>query len=385
MRHFLVTFLLVYGSAHAYAFAKARQALHVWKRVPLVGILGIALLAFSPVAVRLMDGAAPPGFVRLATWCSFTWMGYLFHLTWTNLLVDGANLAAKAANLFAAERFPILIPPGRRLYLSLCALSASFCAWGVYEAHAVRPRHLVLPAAKLPPGVERVRIAQVSDAHFGTIVRLPAAERMARIVEEAKPDLIVATGDLPDASPEQVEGLHAPFARLSAPLGKYAVTGNHEYYAGIGGSLDFLGKAGFTVLRGEEATPGGVLRLVGVSDRAVIRSGGEGSSPREAEAAPILARPSPLYTVLLRHQPLTMPGEAGRFDLQLSGHTHDGQVWPFRYASRVAYPVGIGLVPLPGGSTLYVSRGAGTWGPPMRFLAPPEVAIIDLVRGAPRP
>jgi predicted MPP superfamily phosphohydrolase len=227
--------------------------------------------------------------------------------------------------------------------------------------------------------VERLRIVQMSDVHLGYMVRLPEAERIAKLVEEAHPDLIVATGDVPDASEEQVEGLHAPFARLAAPLGKYAVTGNHEYYAGIGNSLSFLRKAGFTVLRGEEALPGGKVRLVGVSDRTATRFDGE-EAGREVDGAPLLARPSPLYTVLLRHQPLTPPEEAGKFDLQLSGHTHNGQIWPFRYASRLAYPQGIGLVPQPGGSFLYVNRGAGTWGPPMRFLTPPEVTVIDLVR-----
>lgn len=382
MRHFLITFLSVYGAAHAYALAKARQSLGLSRRTTALAAAAMLFLALSPMAVRSLDGAGYPVAERVLAWISSLWMGYLFFLTWTNLLVDGANLAAKTASRFASERFPLLIPSGRRLYYVMCSLSASFCVWGLYEATAIRTERVELATSKLPPGVERVRIVQVSDVHLGAVNRMAAARRVAAAVERAKPDLFVVTGDLPDASPEQLDGLYAPFARLSAPLGKYAVTGNHEYYAGIGNSLDFLRKAGFTVLRGEEASPGGKVRLVGVSDRTATRFDGEGAR-REVDAAPILARPSPLYTVLLRHQPLTPPEEAGRFDLQLSGHTHNGQIWPFRYASRVAYPVGIGVVPLTGGATLYVNRGAGTWGPPMRFLTPPEVTVVDLVRAAP--
>jgi predicted MPP superfamily phosphohydrolase len=150
------------------------------------------------------------------------------------------------------------------------------------------------------------------------------------------------------------------------------VTGNHEYYAGLEQSLDYLQLSGFTVLRNSIAAPADFLRVVGVDDPA------GGGNPDEI---PLLQQAGQdKFILLLKHRPSVAPMGEGLFDLQLSGHTHGGQIFPFALLTRQAYPLYDGLYQLSGGSVLYASRGTGTWGPPMRLLAPPEITLIEIVR-----
>ena len=156
------------------------------------------------------------------------------------------------------------------------------------------------------------------------------------------------------------------------------MTGNHEYYAGIDQALDFTRKAGFTVLRGQATETAGIT-IAGVDDStaADIRGG------HEVDERQLLGPlPDSKFTLFLKHRPVVEKGSAGLFDLQLSGHIHKGQIFPFYLITRLFYPVKTGLSHLQGKATLYVSRGTGTWGPPVRVLAPPEITVIDLVHGA---
>lgn len=191
-------------------------------------------------------------------------------------------------------------------------------------------------------------------------------------LRELKPDIVVATGDIID---RQGDGLAALARRLHSytpPLGAYAVTGNHEYYAGLENSLRFLRDAGFTVLRGESARAGGIV-LVGVDDATARFSGQQARLDTSKALASVTAND---FVILLKHQPV-VDGKIP-FDLQLSGHIHGGQIFPFVYLTRLTYGVHTGLTELAGGRHLYVSRGTGTWGPPIRVFAPPEITLITI-------
>jgi predicted MPP superfamily phosphohydrolase len=169
-------------------------------------------------------------------------------------------------------------------------------------------------------------------------------------------------------------------AGISPQYGMYAVLGNHEYYAGLQNSLDFLRRAGFRVLRKEQAKIAECLTIAGVDDPTGARWGDAGGSDEKGLlASPIQHR----FTILLKHRPAVHPESRGRFDLQLSGHVHKGQIFPFNLLTWFFFPVSAGLNQLDDGSRLYVSRGTGTWGPPIRFLAPPEITVIDLMPVAP--
>ena len=304
-------------------------------------------------------------------------MGLLFFFTWMNLAIDGVNLLWRLGTFLSGKGPEVLIVYGKPAFLALAGLSLALGTYSFMEAESIRTERVVVHTDKLPAGTERVRVAQISDVHFGLMVRHGKAAAIAELVELAKPDILVSTGDLVDARINHLEGLPEILRGIRAPAGKYLVTGNHEFYAGIGQSLDFARRAGFTVLRGETVAAGGLVRIAGVDDPA---AGMSGPAPGRTEEDLLSGPPSPLFTLLLKHRPVATRESRRRFDLQLSGHTHNGQLFPFRLLTRLAYPLLGGLHVTRDGGAVYVSRGTGTWGPPMRFLSPPEVTIIDIER-----
>jgi predicted MPP superfamily phosphohydrolase len=253
-------------------------------------------------------------------------------------------------------------------FLLLVALVAG--VYGFFEAKDLRVTTVPLATDKLPAGSQRLRIAQVSDLHLGLLLREPALAPVIARLRELQPDLLVVTGDMVDAQINHVDGLSDLWQQLKPPLGKFAVLGNHEVYAGLGQSLDFLRASGFTVLRNASLVAGDALNLVGVDDPATGQS---------ADESALLAATRPgLYTILLKHRPALNPASLGHFDLQLSGHAHRGQIFPFNLLTGLRFPMQNGLYPLPGKSLLYASRGTGTWGPPMRLFSPPELTVFDI-------
>ena len=208
-------------------------------------------------------------------------------------------------------------------------------------------------------------------------------KRLSRIIgllERVKPDLVVATGDLVDAQMDRSNNLAAMLATLTPPLGKFAVAGNHEFYAGIRQSGRFLKAAGFKLLRNEAFELKGLLKIVGVDDPAGRRRYPENSWVGKEERILLTDSESKRFTLLLKHRPRVETESTGQFDLQLSGHTHGGQIFPFNLITGLFYSRQRGFYTLDKGSVLYVNRGTGTWGPPMRFLSPPEVTLIELQR-----
>lgn len=372
---FLVLYLLVYGGGHVYVFLRLARAFVL--PVPGRWALGVFLAAMVllPVAVHFLERIGQERAACLASWIGFLWMGVVFFAlcllagldTWNwGMRLGAAVTGADRSAWMVGARPAALLALGGAVLLSV---------YGVWEATRLQTERIVLSSAKIS---RPVRIVQISDVHVGFIVAGDRAGRIAAAVEAARPDLVVSTGDLVDG---QIDSLRDSMERLRAirpPLGKFAVTGNHEFYAGLDQALAFTEGAGFAVLRGEGRTVGGILNLAGVDDATGIHSG---LAPAVDERA-IFDRLDPaLFTVLLRHRPDTNSAAAGRFDLQLSGHTHKGQIFPFSLFTRLAFSRHAGDYRLPGGGLLHVSRGTGTWGPPMRFLAPPEITVIDLVPG----
>lgn len=227
---------------------------------------------------------------------------------------------------------------------------------------------------KIAPSVGRIRVVQISDVHVGLMVREKRVESILQAVKGAQPDLLVSTGDLVDGQVGELIGLVEMFRAVNPRYGKLAVTGNHEFYAGEGQAVAFTEKGGFRLLRGEGVTVAGVLNVAGVDDPVGLGMGAK----REAQALP-KSLPPGNFTLLLKHRPSVDPSQVAVVDMQLSGHVHGGQIFPFGFATRLFFPAGTGLIPLGESRHLYVSRGSGTWGPPIRFLAPPEVTVIDVL------
>jgi hypothetical protein len=228
---------------------------------------------------------------------------------------------------------------------------------------------------KIPKDIRRLRVVQISDVHLGLIVGESRLKRILEKVMDARPDILVSTGDLVDGQMDDLEKLADMFQNIPAQYGKFAVTGNHEFYAGLDRALAFTEKAGFTILRGEGLTVSDILNVVGVDDPARKRYVQDLAA---SEKVLLEKMPREKFTLFLKHQPVISSESIGRFDLQLSGHTHKGQIFPFNLFTKLFYRRHTGLSKVNGNALLYVSRGSGTWGPPVRFLSPPEVTVIDI-------
>lgn len=374
MATFILIYFSIYGGMHAYFFLKIQQA-YAFQGYRLAGfIIFLLLMLNGPILVRLTERA---GFTSPATWLAYTtyvWMAVILWFVSLGLLLDIWNLfmliAAKI--IPAAGGFRLASAAGLKVVFLVIA-AAGF--WGVLEASRIRIESVVLSTPLLEPGSRNITVAQISDLHLGLIVGERKVARVKELLESVGPDILVSTGDLVDGMAPHLDQLSVLLDGIKAPLGKYAVTGNHEFYAGLSESLDFHRRAGFTVLRGESALAGDIL-LAGVDDPAGYRTD-ETVHASEDSVLPEAGKNE--FTILLKHRPLVQTASLGRFDLQLSGHTHRGQIFPFKYLVKLQYPMLDGLYPLGKNSALYTSRGTGTWGPPMRVFSPPEITVFTIV------
>lgn len=312
----------------------------------------------------------------------YTWMGFLFLFFCVAFTLDVYRLLIHLARLaLHLDLSGIALSARRCLAISLL-LAFIFSVYGAFEAMAVRTETVTVKTPKIPKTAGRLRIAQISDIHLGLMVGEKRLENILARVRSAAPDILVSTGDLVDGQMDSLAGLLQLFKDIQPKYGKFAITGNHEFYAGIDRSLEFIRRAGFTILRGEGRSIAGLLTIAGVDDPTVQRS-----APVQtvSEKELLLKFPRETFTLLLKHRPVINKEALGSFDLQLSGHTHKGQIFPFNVVTKLYYPNLYGLFHLEHKSLLYVSRGSGTWGPPIRFWAAPEVTLIDLIHEENRP
>jgi hypothetical protein len=367
-------YLFVYGGMHVYLFLKVGSAfpeLGAW-RFALAGFLLAMVLA--PLAGRLLERSELLRSARAVSLVGYSWMAILVWFCVLALAVGGWNLAVRAVSLAAPAAHRLLLPsrPALQVFGGIILVAL---VWGIVEASNIRLVRVSVRTPRLAPGSEPIRVAQISDLHLSLFMAESRLRRIVRVVEAARPDVLVCTGDMVDASFRHVNSLAALWADVKPPLGKFAVTGNHEFYNGLDESLAFLKAAGFRVLRGESVIVGGRLLLAGVDDPAGRYTG---QACFMDEGAVLPAGEDHVFTILLKHQPKVSRDSLGRFDLQLSGHTHGGQIFPLGLVARMVYPLWAGFHALDRGSAAYVSRGTGTWGPPMRLFAPPEVTLITV-------
>ncbi len=378
MRLFLVTFFLVYGGIHLYAFLKAKAALAFGSAAGILLALFMLLMVLAPVIVRYSERFGFELFARVMAHIGFVWGAVLFLFFSVSLVMDVFTLLVWVSGLILQQEPSSFTLSARHSFSVGLLISLSIAVYGYFEARDIRMERIVVKTQKIPADVGRLKIVQISDVHLGLIVREQRLQRILEIVKAEKPDILVSTGDLVDGQVCKLNGLSDLLKEIEPKYGKFAVTGNHEFYAGLENSRCFTELAGFTLLRGRGVTVADAINIAGVDDPAgKLFDPGTGISERDL----LSSLPRQKFTLLLKHRPLVERDAARLFDLQLSGHVHKGQIFPFSLATRLYYPNEAGLAKLSGGSLLYVSRGSGTWGPPIRFLSPPEVTVIELVRG----
>ncbi|NYE42527.1 metallophosphoesterase [Streptomyces fulvorobeus] len=269
--------------------------------------------------------------------------------------------------------------PSRRLFVARAVGGAAAVAglgtvgYGTYGVlRGPRVRRVTVPLAKLPRSAHGYRIAVVSDVHLGPILGRAHTRRIVDTVNRTRPDLIAVVGDLVDGSVADLGTAAEPLAGLRAPDGSYFVTGNHEYFSGAAQWIDHVRELGLRPLENARVELGG-FDLAGVND---IAGESEGQGPDFVRA--LGDRDRGRASVLLAHQPVVIHDAVEHgVDLQLSGHTHGGQLWPGNLLAGLANPTVAGLERY-GDTQLYVSRGAGAWGPPVRVGAESDITVVEL-------
>lgn len=358
--------------AYFYIFWNLRRFLGGgWWQLPVLAFMALMLGAF--VLRRRFPGNAQ---AETLLQISYYWMGFaLIALSWL-LAADIARLLARLLDMLGGWDISRLLAAKKTAPFIFLWCLALF-GYAVYTAQNVQLRNVEIKTGKLPEGVERLRIAVLTDIHIDQFASAGRIEKIVRLTNGCRPDIIVSLGDLVDTNMSSKNGEKRLLRQLQAPLGKFAVLGNHEFYRGPEQSVKFTAGAGFKLLRGEAEEAGGI-DIVGVDDpmfegRASIRNSLKRADPGK-------------FILLLSHRPETPENALGMFDLQLSGHTHAGQIWPAVFLTRLMHGHWQGLSELTPGkkprerrSLLYLSNGTGYWGPPVRLWASPEITVIDLI------
>jgi predicted MPP superfamily phosphohydrolase len=356
--------LAVLGSAHAYIwwrFVEAPGWSRAWTVLAtiLVLVLAPSLPATMLVARRFTRARAKP-----VLWIAYSWFGCAVYLL----------LAA------ALSQIACLVAPITPREAALGGLVATAITIGYGLVHARRGpfvRRVRVPIAKLPAAADGYTIVQLTDVHIGWTLGAHFAETVVAKVNALAPDLIVLTGDIVDGNVRELAAHVAPLAKLSARDGTFAVTGNHEYYWNVDAWLAHLTTLGIRFLRNERVMIRDAFELAGVDD---VSSGAMAYGHGEDIPRAVLGRNPAVPLVLLAHHPQSLARAipAG-VDLQLSGHTHGGQLLPLGWLARLFEPHVAGLARF-SDTWLYESEGTGFWGPPMRIGTSCEIAAITLTR-----
>lgn len=374
---FAGTLLVVLGLIHLYLYARLVRGPFPSQRVRRrLGVLLLVLLVL-PVVALLGGQSLPPTVVRPFEWVGFVWLGVMFYLLVALLVLELPRLVLWRRGT----------DPARRLFLSraLAGTALVFATGtsvvGVVTATGpVGLKRVRVQLERLDPALSGYTIAVLGDVHLSAFIGADTLAGHVRTVNDAAPDAVAIVGDLVDGTVEDLGDAARELTGFTAPDGVYFVTGNHEYFSGADDWVEFLASIGVRVLRNERVTVtrgAAALDLAGVDDVTAEDSGLAGHGTDLAAA--LAGRDPAVPVVLLAHQPILVDDAAvAGVDLQISAHTHGGQIWPFHYLVLLAQPVLAGLSRVRD-TWLYVSRGVGFAGPPMRVGAPPEITLIELV------
>ena len=340
----------------------------------VTAVFVVAAVSFPGLMIAGHGGNHRDGPARIAdtllgvVWVLFVWsvLGQVLGLV---LLIAGVHDPARSRVVTAV----------------VAAVSLVLLLWGYAEAMRVsRVRRVTVVVPRLGAGLDGLRLVLLTDTHYGPINRERWSIGVTKVVNSLDPDVVAHTGDIADGEVAQRKAMAAPLGDIRAGLARVYVTGNHEYFSGAQRWVEHMASLGWEALHNRHlvVTRGGdSLVIAGVDDRTAAGSGVPGHHA-DHEAALAGADPS-LPILLLAHQPQMITGAVAHgVDLQISGHTHGGQMWPFHYLVRIDQPVLQGLSRHSERTQLYTSRGTGFWGPPFRIFAPSEITLITLRTGS---
>jgi predicted MPP superfamily phosphohydrolase len=361
----LVVSIAIFGPLHAYLWYRL---VHIpawpapWPLLASVVLVGLCILIPVSILIRLSRGG--PG-ARAVLLTGYVWLG----MVWLFLVA-----------VVITEPIRLVYAAPRELALGALGLALSATVWSLVNSwRGPRVKRVRVELSKLPAAMSGTTIVQLSDVHIGGTVKLRHVEALVGKVNSLAPDLVAITGDLVDGEVDGLGASAAPLAKLESRFGTFFVTGNHEYYSGAEQWVAALRRLDITVLRNQHVRIGSgeaSFDLAGVDDPTANHRGGASDvnlACRERDPAREL--------VLLAHQPSSVDAAAANdVGLQLSGHTHSGQIWPFGYLVRLTQPYLRGLHHHTARTQVYVSCGTNHWGPPMRLGSTAEITQLELRR-----
>ncbi|MGE3288350.1 MAG: metallophosphoesterase [Pseudonocardia sp.] len=369
---FVAVVLAVLVALHGYVYVRAVHGVLPTRRGRLVGGAVLALLALTTVAAFVTRRT--PGVPMVVPYVGYVWLGVLLY---------AVLLLAVAEPVRVLLRGRHGTDPSRRRLLSgvvagtAVAGAVATIGYGTVAARRIRVERREIVLDRLDPAFDGFTIAAVSDIHLGPFTDGADLAGIVATINSAGPEAVAIVGDLVDGGVAELGAAAAPLRDLAAPT--YFVTGNHEYFSDAADWVAFLPTLGVRVLRNTRETlrrGSAVLHIAGCDDRTAATSGVAGHG-YDLDTA-LSGRSPDEPVVLLCHQPVLVDRAArAAVDLQISGHTHGGQLWPITHVALIDQPVLSGLVKV-GGTWLYVTRGTGFWGPPARVGSPPEVTVLVL-------
>ena len=385
---FFIVFITLLGIMHGYVGWKIFSGLNLNSSFAMIGIILLAILTLLPVLPILFRyNGYESSFLDKLSLIGYTSLGF-FTLSFVAFL--SKDLLFKVwgfiSSFFSADvKQQITLDVDKREFLEkslsigILSLIGPTTAYGFYSARkgpTIINQDIYLK--NLPDSFENFTIAQISDLHVGPTIKKPYVEKVVNQISNLNPDLIAITGDMVDGSIDYLRKDLEPLSQVVASHGTYFVTGNHEYYSGAKRWLDETDRMGFTNLVNEN-------RLITINDQSIALAGVNDyrahqiiPSHRSNPQAALKGINSEKVKILLAHQPSSIfqANEAG-FDLQISGHTHGGQFWPFTYPTKKANPYLSGLHNH-NGTQIYVNSGTGYWGPPLRLRVTAEITLFKL-------
>jgi predicted MPP superfamily phosphohydrolase len=377
---FLVVVLSVTAGIHYYLWLRLVRD-PVWPAPwASIGMWTLVALATSIPAAFVSMRVLPRIAGSPIAWVAYVWMGVMFLLLVLLLPAELVRYGSRFVGENAAD-------PSRRQMIArsiaivVATAGAGFSGLGIFTALSrVQTKRVRVPIADLPEALHGMKIVQLTDVHVGPTIGKDFIEELVARTRELEPDLIAITGDLVDGSVAELGALVEPLREMRARHGVFFVTGNHEYYSGVDEWIAHLSSLGVRVLRNERVEiehDGAHLDVAGVDD---WEAGQFGNGHGRDLARAMRGKDPDRKVLLLAHQPKQVAEAAEHgVALQISGHTHGGQIFPFNYLVRLQQPYVAGLHRL-ASTHLYVSKGTGYWGPPMRLGIPAEITLLELAR-----
>jgi uncharacterized protein len=373
---FFTIFFIINGLVSFYIYTRGLQAIPADSRFRAIYSIAFWIVALSFIAGRIFEKFLPSPVADSIIWVGSIWLGAMLYFFLIVVFLDLLRLSNHLFPFFPATIVNNYTKTKSIVAMSALGLVALLLLGGYINASIPRIKKLNLFISKKTLSLKSLNIVMVSDIHLGTIVGRSRIDTIVSKINALNPDIVLLPGDIIDEDPAPVikQNLGDALKSIHSRFGTYAVTGNHEFIGGVEEACAYLTAHGVTMLRDRSIKIEESFFIVGREDRSVGRIGHKRKGLNEL----MIAVDAQLPVILLDHQPFGLEDTLQHgIDLQLSGHTHYGQLWPLNYVVKSIYEIAWGYKRI-GNTHFYISSGAGTWGPPVRIGNHPEIVQIQL-------